>query len=292
MAGETVSSDVTNLILAKAVEKLLLYYQFDVVSFLPFARYRSLEGEPTTTAAFNRPTKNAAASVASETTTMTPTTFATTAVNVAVSRNGLAREVSETALEDTILGRAAFMSLLIEDAARLIGELSETDFAAQFANAATSVGTTNTAATIANLVSMIGQQRTNKARGAQVLCMSDAQLRDIQAAQVAATGTPWASFMQPNADGTEFGGWFMGAPMFASGLCATANAGVDKVGAIFSQGQANPQYCAFAFVVKRPPTMKSDVDIWKDTTKLAALTRYGVGTIATNFATKLVTKAT
>jgi hypothetical protein len=292
MAGETVSSNVTTLILAKAVDRLLTWYQYDLVTFLGFARFRSIQDEATTTAAFNRPTKNAAAAVASETTTMTPTTFATTAVDVAVSRSGLAREVSETVLEDTVLGRAAFMSLLLEDAARLIGELAETDFAAQFANASTSVGTTNTAATIANLVSMIGQQRTNKARGAQVFCLSDAQMRDIQAAQIAATGTPWAAFMQPNADGTEYGGVFMGAPMFASGLCATANAGVDKVGSIFSQGQANPAFCAFAFVQKRPPTMKSDVDIWKDTVKIAALTRYGVGTPATNFATKLVTKAT
>lgn len=292
MAGETLSANVTNLILAKAVDRLLTFYQYDKVTFLGFARFRSIIDEATTTASFNRPTKNAAAAVATEATTMTPTTFATTTVDVAVSRSGLAREVSETVLEDTILGRAAFMGMLIDDAATLIGELAETDFAAQFANASTTVGTTNTAATIANLVSMIGQQRTNKARGQQVLCLSDAQLRDIQAAQVAATGTPWASFYQPNADGSEYGGVFMGAPMFASGLCATANAAADKVGAIFSQGQANPGYCAFAYVMKRPPTMKSDVDIWKDTVKLAALTRYGVGTPATNFATKLVTKAT
>lgn len=292
MAGETLSANVTHLIMAKVVEKLLLHYQFDVISFLPFFRYRSIEGEATTTASFTRGTKNAAAAVATEATTMTPTTFATSTVDVAVSRSGLAREVSETALEDTVLGRAAFMGMLIEDASRLIGELAETDGAAQFANAASSVGTTNTALTVANLVSGMGQQRTNKARGAQVICLSDAQLKDLQGAQSSATTTPWATFYQPNADGSEFGGYFMGAPVFASGLCATANASVDKVGAIFSQGQQNPQYCAFAYVVKRMPTMKSDVDIWKDTVKLAALTRYGVGTPATNFATKIVTKAT
>lgn len=292
MAGETVSSNVTSLILAKAVERLLLFYQYDVVNFLKFARYRSLEGEPTTTASFSRMAKNAAAAVASETTTMTPTTFATTTVDVAVSRSGLAREVSETALEDTILGRAAFMAMLIDDAAALIGELAETDFAAQFANAATTVGTTNTALTIANLVSGMASQRTSKARGPQVMCLYDVQLRDLQQAQIAATATPWATFFQPTADGGEFGGFFMAAPIFASAVNATANAGVDRVGSIFSQGQAAPAYCAFAYVVKRPPTMKSDVDIWKDTVKLAALTRYGVGTIATNFATKVVTKGT
>lgn len=286
----TVSSDVTETIYAKAIELLIAEYQYDEVTAVPFFRQASLINTPTTTASFPRITKNAVGAVATETTSLTPTTFDTSTVDVAVSRVGIARTISETAIEDSIWGRALYVDLLVRDAAKLMGESMDTDGTAQFANLTANVGTTNVALTIAVLVSAFASQRANKARGQQVCHLHDFQLKDLQAAQAAATTTPWATFYQPNADHTAFGGYFMGAPVFASSKNPTANAAVDRVGAVWSQGQAAPAYAAFAFVIKRNPSSLQQSDILQDANVWASFARYGVGIPANNFGTKIISK--
>jgi hypothetical protein len=286
----TTSTNVTSTILAKVIDPLIIAYQYDDTTAVPFFRYKDMSGQPSAVASFPRKNKDAYSSVATETTSLTPTTWSYTAVDVTVARYGIAREVSETAIEDSIVGQALYVSEWVKDAAILFGEQLDTDATALFGSVTASKGTTNVALTIAVLVDAMASQRANKARGPQVIHLHDLQLKDLQAAQAAATTTPWATFYQPNADSSQFGGYFMGAPVWASSKNPTANASVDRVGCVFSQGQSAPEYCAFALAAKRMPTSKTQSDILQDGHIWASFARYGVGMVANSFATKIISK--
>ncbi len=229
----TTSTNVTSTILAKVIDPLIIAYQYDDTTAVPFFRYKDMSGQPSAVASFPRKNKDTYPTVATETTSLTPTTWSYTAVDVTVSRYGIAREISDTAVEDSIVGQALFVSEWVKDAAILFGEQLDTDATALFASLTANVGTTNVALTIAVLVQGMATQRVNKAKGPQVMHLHDLQLKDLQTAQAAATATPWTAFYQPNADGTQFGGYFMGAPGGSSSKNPTANAAVDRVGAIF-----------------------------------------------------------
>lgn len=284
----TTSTSVTELVLATATDSLIIAYQYDEVTAIPFARFKSIAGEATATARFPRAVKDVHADLAAETDALTPNEFETTAVDVAMTRVGIAREVSETAFEDSILGRAGIMAELVMDSAILLGIAKDEDLTALWASAGNSVSDTGNAIEILDLVDGMAAQRAAKARGPQFIHLHDVTLKQLQRAQVAATATPWATFFQPNADHTAFGGFFMGAPIFSSSLNPTANSAADRVGVIASQGQAAPRFAAYAYAEKRAPTTKTDDKILEDSTIMATITRYGVGVPAANFATKLV----
>jgi hypothetical protein len=284
----TQSTDVAGTVYAKTIETLLIAYQYDDVTAIPFFRYKSIADMATNTAGFPRRVKNAVGTVATETTSLTATTMTTTNVDVAVSRVGIAREITNTLREDSIIGRSIWVDDLVKDAAILFGESFDTDGTALFAAITASVGTTATALTLAVMVQLMASQRGNKARGAQVIHMHDLQLKQLQVAQIAATATPWATFFTPNGDSSnpQFGGYFMNAPVFASSKNPTANAAADRVLACWSQGQLRPEYSAFAFVLKRLPSSLEQPDVLMDANIWASFSRYGVGVVANNFATK------
>ncbi|MDX1469537.1 MAG: hypothetical protein R3258_09355 [Acidimicrobiia bacterium] len=291
--AETTTTTLTELILAKAVDRLIIAYQYDDVMFVPFFRFKSMVGESATQASFPRWVKDAHsdALASDETASLTAETLETTTVDISLSRVGIYREIAENSFEDTILGRAALMSEIVMDTAQLLGEALDEDGAAEFANAASNVTDSGNPTEVLDIVEAMGTQRANKAKGPQVICLSDEQLKDLQRGQVAATATPWASFYQPSADSTQFGGYFMNAPIFASSKTTTANTGANDVGCVFARGDVSPRFCAFAYALKRLPTTKMDETIEKDTHKVVTISRYGVGTPATNFATKIVTDA-
>jgi hypothetical protein len=286
----TTSTNVTSTIYAKIVDSLIIAYQYDEATAVPFFRYKDMAGMPSAVASFPRKNKDSYGTVATETTSLAPTTWSYTTVDVTVARYGIAREVSETAVEDSIVGQALYVSEWVKDAAILFGEQLDTDATALFSSVTASKGTTNVALTIAVLVDAMASQRANKAKGPQIIHLHDLQLKDLQAAQAAATTTPWATFYQPNADATQFGGYFMGAPVWASSKNPTANAAVDRVGCVFSQGQAAPEFCAFALASKRMPSSKTQTDILQDANIWASFARYGVGMVANSFATKIISK--
>lgn len=285
------STTVAATIYAKVIESLILMYQYDETTAVPFFRFKSLIGEKAPVASFPRFTKDSTGAVATETTSLVPTTWTlTSTVDVTVGRYGIAREISSTAEEDSILGQAMRTDEWVKDAARLFGESMDTDGTALFPSLTASVGTTTVALTIAALIAGFASQRASKARGAQVVHLHDLQLKQLQVAQAAATATPWATFFQPNADSTQFGGYFMGAPVWSSSKNPTANAAADRVGAIFSQGQMSPEYCAFALVVKRLPSSLTQTDILQDANIWASFMRYGVAMIANSFGTKIISQ--
>lgn len=287
----TQSSSLSGTIYAKVIENLIIAYQYDDLTITPYFRYKTIAADATTTAAFPRYVKSAgptAGTPANETTAIGTTEMTTTSVDIAVGRVGIAREVTDTSMEDSVVGRALNVQALVADAARLYGEYFDTTAAALFGSVTASVGATTTTLSIATMVSLLGSQRSNKAKGPLVISLHDHMLKQLQQAQAAATATPWQVFFNPTADGGQFGGYFMNAPIWASGLNPTANSAADRVGACWVDGQARPEFCAFGFVVKRVPSSKTESNILMDSNIWASFARTGHGIVANNFATKVI----
>lgn len=285
----TSSTSVTELINTEVIDKLIIGYPSDDDTVCGYFRTRSIIGEATPVASFPRWVKDAHEDLANETTDMTATELETTQVSITAARIGLARNPTETAFEDSVIGRNGLLNAIAMDTTILFNMAQCEDGAALFSAATGSVSDTGNAIEIADLVAGMGSQRRQKVRGPQVIHLHDYQLQQLQAAQAAATATPWATFYTPNADSTAFGGYFMGAPIWSSSLNPTANAAADRVGCIWAQGQAPgaDMYCAFGYVLARNPQTKSQDVILSDTTMIATTKRYGVGTIAANYATSL-----
>lgn len=286
--AETQSSSLSGTIYAKVIENLIIAYQYDDLTVTPYFRYASITDQQTTTAAFPRSVKSTgptAGTPANETTALGTTAYTTTSVDIAVGRVGIAREVTDTAKEDSVIGRALDVQGLVMDAARLYGEFFDTASTALFSTVTATVGSTGTTLSIATMVALLGSQRSNKAKGPQVISLHDNQLKQLQQAQAASASTPWATFFNPTGDGGQFGGYFMNAPVWASGLNPTSTG--DRLGCAWSDGQARPDMCAFGFVVKRLPSSKTETNILMDSNIWASYSRTGCGIIANNFATSV-----
>ncbi len=135
MANETQSTSLSGTIYAKVIESLIIAYQYDDLTVTPYFRYKSISDMQSATAAFPRYVKSsgpAAGTPATETTLLAATEFTTTSVDIAVGRVGIAREVTTTAKEDSVIGRALDVQGLVMDAARLYGEFFDTASTALF----------------------------------------------------------------------------------------------------------------------------------------------------------------
>lgn len=287
----TVTADVAPLIYAKVIEMLICAYQYDDANFIRTVRYKDISKEKTSTQSFPREVKTATyAPVATELTALSTVALGFTTVDVAVSRFGVARSITNTIMEDTILDNALYTQKLAQDAGLIFGELLDSSVAAQFANVTGTVGVTNTPLTVATLVSGFAQQRINKSKGRQVVALHDSHLGQLQSNQSSTTATAWSQFFLPNGDNTQYGGVFMGADVWASGLNPSANAGVDRVGCIYAEG--SNAFSSFAYVSKRMPSSLTQTDILSDANLWASFTRLAVATIAPNFGTKIIARAT
>jgi len=283
---ETQSSSVSTTIYAKVIEQLVIAYQYDDLTVTPYFRFKSIADEATTTAGFPRLVKSTgptAGTPANETTALGTTEMTSTNVDIAVGRVGIAREITTTVKEDSVIGRALDVAGLVMDAARLYGEYFDTASTALFSSVTLSVGSTGTTLSIPTMVALIGQQRANKAKGAQVISLHDHQLKQLQQAQAATTGTAWSEFFAPSNDGGQFGGYFLNTPVWSSGLNPTSTG--DRLGACWVDGQARPEFCAFAFVSKRMPSSLTETHILMDSNVWASYARTGCGIVANNFAT-------
>jgi hypothetical protein len=284
MAGETQSSSLSGTIYASVIDAGVLAYQYDECNIAPFFRTKDLSQEFTDTARFPRLVKSASvpSTPGSEVTPLTGTELTTTSATVQVARIGLARELTTTASEDSLVGRALYVMGYVMDAARLYGEYYDTTATALFSSITATVGPSGQTLSIPTMVGAVASQRENKARGQQVISLHDKQLKQFQQAQVSSTSTAWSAFYSPNGVGGQFGGYFMGNEIWASGLNPTSTG--DKLGAIWS---LDPEYAAMAYVIKRAPSSLTETNILNDSRRWASFARVGFGLIANNFSTSI-----
>lgn len=290
----TTVADVGSLVNAEAIDTLITEYVFEDQVVIPSFRFKSLVGIPTNVASFPRRVKPAApTTIATEATAMVPGIKTYTDVSLGMVRYGMALSISETAEEDNTLGTGIYSQEFIMDAARLWVELQDTLAAAQFSNATNSVGVTATALTVATMASALASQRVAKARGKHVYSLHDLQTKQLHAAQIAVTATPWQQFFAPNADLTSYAGTFFGNDIWSSASNPTANAAADRVGCLYPVGSTmggNDAYAPFAYALKRAATTKNSEEILTDSKTLVTTMRFGVGTLAGAFATKIISQ--
>lgn len=287
MAGETQSSSLSGTIYASIIDNTILAYQYDDVRVTPYFRYKTLENEQSDTARFPRWVKTSGAiatgTPTNETTALTYSELTTTSATVQVSRVGIARELTETAKEDSVVGRALYVQGFAMDAARLYGEYFDTTATALFSSITATVGPTGQSLSIATMVAAVASQRANKAKGSLVISLHDNQLKQLQQAQAASTATPWQTFYAPEGRGGEFGGYFMDAPIWASALNPTSTG--DRLGAIWAY--SSDEFNGLAYVVKRAPSSLTQTNILMDANDWASFARVGFGIIANNFCTSI-----
>jgi hypothetical protein len=132
------------------------------------------------------------------------------------------------------------------------------------------------------MVAAVASQRTEQ--GAR----RERHLAPRQPAQAAAAGAGRvrrdrvADVLSPNGTGGQFGGYFMGCEVWASGLNPTSTG--DRLGAIWS---LDPEYSGLAMVIKRPPSSLTETNILNDSNRWASFARVGFGIIANNFVTSI-----
>lgn len=209
---------------------------------------------------------------ATQGTDLSNTQVATGAVTCTPGEYGVAIEVTDNTVEDSvsaidlfgwIQSRMVFAIQLAED----------DDFCALFASLSTSVGSTGVDLTVANMITAFQGIRTSGADADAIVGVLDnQQALDLENGLVAANAA--AAIFALSADrligympGANAGinsnrqiMTFRGAPIFTTGLTDTANAGADVVGAVFCPSTAyNDMTGATTFgkAIKRMPRLET-----------------------------------
>lgn len=287
----TDTTTLTELVNSEYINPAILDYAHDYAVAAPFLNWQDLRGKATKVGSFPRWVLDTATDLATETTTLANTTLESTDVSITAAEIGVRRDVSDAAVEESILGAQIF-DFLVRDAGVLFGISLDDDIVALFASLSTSVGATTVNLSIANMVEAQAQVRKNGMRGALVYILDDQQASDYQAAQAAATSTTVNDFFSVST-GIESGylGTFMGAPVWQTGLCDTANTNADVVGACFIRGDMNPQQACFGGVMTRDIRTELERDANERLTEFVATAKWGVGEIADESGCSIITDA-
>lgn len=252
MAGETTTATIAGAINTSLISKVISNYAIDPFVALQHMRMEQVGGRGTNTAAFAIPTKATVGAAPGEATPFTNQALTITKTTVACSEVGITRLVTKQAARFSVMGAEdEVYNFVIEDGARLTYEKMETDAWAQFTNASTSVGTTNTTMTIANYAAGVSQLTINKAVGPFISLLSTFQVRDLRA-QAATSAAPILTALGFDAVGKRTGddgyvGAPMGVPTWCSNLALTVT--TDKLGAFLVDGAAKPENAATGIAV-------------------------------------------
>jgi hypothetical protein len=288
--AKTTATTLTELVNSEFINPAILDYAADYTVAAPFMNWLDLRGKATKVGSFPRWILDAV-TAGQETTDLTTETLETTDVTITAAEIGVRRDVTDAALEETIIGAQLF-DFLVRDSGVLAAISLDDDICALFPSLSTSVGTSGSDLTLANMVEAQAQVRKNKMRGQLVYILDDQQASDYQAAQAAATSTTINSLMMP-ATGIETGwlGTFFGQPVWQTGLCDTANTGANVVGACFIRGDTNPTSAAFGAVLTRDVRSEIQRNASERLTEFVMTAKWGVGEIADESGVKIVTDA-
>jgi hypothetical protein len=289
-AGATTVTTLTELVYAEYINPAILEYAHDYTVAAQYLNWVDLRGKGTKVGSFPRWVLDTAADTG-ETTDLTTEDLETLDAQVTAAEIGIRRDVTDAALEETIIGAQLF-DFLVRDSGVLAAISLDDDICTLFASLSTSVGTSTQDLTLANMVEAQAQVRKNKMRGRLVYILDDQQASDYQAAQAAATSTTINGLMAPSV-GIESGylGTFFGQEVWQTGLCDTANTGANVVGACFIRGDTNPTAACFGGVLTRDVRTELERDASARQTEFVMTAKWGVGEIQDLSGVKIVTDA-
>lgn len=287
----TDTGTLAELVNSEFINPAILEYASDFATAAPFMNIMDLRGRATKVGSFPRWVLDTATDITNETTSLSNETLETTDVQITAAEIGIRRDVSDAALEETIIGAAIF-NFLVADTGRLFAISLDDDIAALYGSVTSTVGATGVNLTLANMVEAQATIRIQKMRGNVVFQLDDQQALDYQVAQQAATQTTVGSFFQVSTGvDNAFLGTFMNHEVWQTGLTDTANTAADVVGCCFVRGDTDPQASAFGMVITRDTKTELQRDASERLTEFVATAKWGVGAINDDAAVKIVTDA-
>lgn len=241
---------------------------------------------------------------AAEATDLTSTTFSTSAITAAASEYGVRIDVTDALLEDAV-DAVELLNVIESSMAAAIALAIDDDMAALFASLSNTVGTSGADLTVAQFLSAFNgiRVRGNRAPDGLVAVVSNQQASDLEGALVAsstsmAVYTLAADRFLAAAPGPNNGlingqvMQFRGYPVFASGLCDTANAGADDVGAVFVPSTtANDAFATYGLIMKREPRLETQRDASARSNELVLTARVAPFELRDNSGTAVITDA-
>lgn len=289
-ADPTTVTTLTELVNSEFINPAILEYAHDFTVCAPFVNWLDLRGKNTKVGSFPKWVLDTAADTG-ETTDLTTTALETTDVQVTAAEIGLRRDVTDAALEETIIGTQLF-DFLVRDSGLLAAISLDDDIAALATGFSTAVGLATTDLALSHMVQAQAQIRINGQRGKLVYILDDQQASDYQAAQAAATSTTINGFMDPSF-GVEDGylGTFMMQPVWQTGLCDSSNTGASVNGMCIVRGDTNPTTAAIGGVLTRDVRTELERNASARATEFVMTAKWGVGEISDLSGVKIKTDA-
>ncbi len=289
MADTTVTT-LTELVNSEFINPAILEYAHDFTVAAPYVNWLDLRGKGTKVGSFPRWVLDTATDTG-ETTDLTTEALETLDVQITAAEIGVRRDVTDAALEETIIGSQLF-DFLVRDSGVLAAISLDDDICALFTGFSTAAGQATTDLSLANMVEAQAKIRINGARGALVYILDDQQAYDYQAAQAAATSTTVNSMMSIEANGSIDNGYlgtFMGAPVWQTGLCDASNTNASVNGGCFIRGDVSPSNAAIGGVITRDVRTELERDASARQTEFVMTAQWGVGEILDTSGVKIKT---
>lgn len=282
----TTTSTATETIYAKILTALMIPAMYGAAVMDALVRQESLVGQPSNSKSFEVWPSLTAASVA-ETVDLTSTAVDTTNVDIAVTEASSIRiDVTDLLDESTIVtGGAKFAA----QGAKAVADKRDVDLAALLAGFSTVVGTSGIDLVEDNLLDALTSLTNADAPEPYVVVLHTQQVGDLRK-DISQTGAVVHSGTSPAMLGTNgitagFAMPWYGKDVFASTNVATANAGADRAGAMFSRGEA------LARVDKRPIRIRPQRDESLRATEFNITSVYGQGELVDGWGVSVITDA-
>jgi hypothetical protein len=280
----TTTTTATETIYAKLLAAKFIDAMYGVAVMDPLVRQESLVGKPSNTASFIVWPSLTAASIA-ETTDLSSTAVDTTNVDISVT------EASSIRIDVTDLLEGA--SIVTEGAkfaaqgGKAVADKRDVDLAALLAGFSSTVGTSGVDLSEANLLDGLTTLTNADAPRPYVIVLHTQQVGDLRKALSTTTAVVQTNTSPAELGGTGAGFEFMyyGMPVYASTNVATANAGADRAGAIFSKGEA------LGRVDKRPIRVRPQRDESLRATEFNITSVYGQGELVDGWGVSVITDA-
>lgn len=236
------------------------------------------------------------------------TAVSTGGVTCTAAEYGVAHALTDNVAEDSAIDALELMNLFTSQMLAVMQLALDDDFAALFSGLSNSAGTTNTALTVAN---MLTAQQGIRSRGTNadaivyvldnVPCayLETSLVTTNAAAAVYALSADRLIGYAPRSDNGMKSNReimdFRGYPVVANGLLDTANAGVDSVGACFCPSTAYNDASGattFGMLWKRLPRFETQRQAKGRATDLVMTLRAGVAELQDGSGTAIISKAT
>ena len=314
MANETTTTSANDVAYSAIIEPIFMDYAHDWIVATPFLKEKVI-GRGSASYQFNRIDSDMGtvgangAGVdtefgAAEATDLSNTEISTSKVTVTAAEYGVLNTLTDNLVEDSIEG-VEWMQIIIGNSARILMTALEHDVLTLLSGFSTSVGSSGSDLTVAQLLAAFNTPRKLGVRAPDglVCVLDDEQVDNVEAA-LTATGTSMAVYAgatdrlfgyapaENNGLGNGHVMNFRGSPVFATGLGPTANTAADVTGGVFvPETPGNSAFAALGIVWKRAFRLEPERDASLRATEYVGTMRCGVGELSDSSGCAIITDA-